>query len=66
MKSLIRIALLLGSLGLVSGATLARRQNIEFAPAEGCKYGVKQVRTKRASSFSSTFSLISFTDLSLS
>lgn len=61
MKTLIRIALLLGSLGLTSGATLARQQNIEFAPKDGCKYGVKQVRTGEHLFVIS----LSFSDLSL-
>jgi len=42
MNTLIRIALLLGSLGLASGATFAKPNNYDFASKEGCKYGAQQ------------------------
>mmetsp|Transcript_23657 Transcript_23657/g.37090 ORF Transcript_23657/g.37090 Transcript_23657/m.37090 type:complete len:329 (+) Transcript_23657:79-1065(+) len=42
MKTLIRIALLLGSLGLTSGATFVTPRGIEFAPVDGCTYGLQQ------------------------
>jgi len=43
MKTLI---LLLGSLGLASGATFAKPNNYDFASKEGCKYGAQQVRNE--------------------
>jgi len=65
MNTLIRIALLLGLLGVASGATLAKVQNIEFAPKDGCKYGAQQVSERKSPIHSSCCDdSVSFSNLS--